>query len=65
MLAFYAAAQPFAAHATALELRTLPWPPAEPEAAAAEAGAALDGLTLLPVHRGPPDAADGWAGLCG
>jgi|NorSeaMetagenome_1021524.scaffolds.fasta_scaffold216984_1 hypothetical protein len=47
-LAFYAAAQPFAAHATALELRTMQWPPPDPAASAAAAAAAADGAVLLP-----------------
>ena len=67
-LAFYAAARPFAAHATALELRTMPWPPTDAADAAASATAAdadANGAVLLPVHRGPPEAEDGWAGLCG
>ena len=42
-LCFHAAPAPFAAHATALELRTMAWPP--PPAAA-------DGHVLLPLHRG-------------
>ena len=46
----------------------MPWPPAD-AADAADAATAADadanGAVLLPVHRGPPEAEDGWAGLCG
>ena len=42
----------------------MPWPPAA--AAAADAATAdAEGSVLLPVHRGPPESSDGWAGLCG
>ena len=58
-LAFYAAAKPFAAHATALELRTMPWPPAA-AAGAADADADAEGSVLcFPCTVGRPSPAMG------